>query len=260
MRVKDAPDLEVLALANPQGIQKMSFGGVSNLTMAWTMWLKDLFLSTNGNLEMLGGLNAASQTLGQDQMLMATASKQVQEMQDRMIGFASTTMRKLLWWDWEDPVTEQKLVKALKSTGEPIQVVLSPEERQKVNVLDLNVEIHPYSMQYQSPGERLQTIGMIWERYVIPGMQSMMQQGIVPNFDGLLRLIGKYANLPEIEDILTFSASSTLPEPGMRTPQAPVTTRNTVRTNRSAQNTTQGRETQMMQRLVGGGMGAGGNA
>lgn len=256
-KVKDAPDLEILALANPQGINQLHFGGVNNMTMAWTMWLKDLFIYTNGNLDMLGGLGAMSETLGQDQMLMATASKQVQEMQDRMIGFARTIMRKLMWWDWQDPLTEQQLVKTLKSTGEPLTIVLTPEDRQKVDMLDLNIEVHPYSMQHQSPGERLQTIGMVWERYILPSMETMMQQGIVPNFDGLLRLIGKHANLPEIEDILTFSAASTLPEAGARTPQSPVTTRNTVRTNRSMQNTPQGRQTQMMQRLLGSGTGAG---
>ena len=254
-KIKDAADLEILSLSNPQGIQKYHFGGVNNLTMYWAIWLKDLFVYTNGNLDILGGMGAMSETLGQDRMLMETASKQVQEMQDRMLMFAKTVMQKLIWWDWEDPITEQRLVKKLKSTGEPVTVTLTPEERQQIDVLDLNIEIHPYSMRYQSPGERLQTIGMVWERYIIPGMAAMEAQGMAPNFDGLLRLIGQYADLPEIEDILTFSGESTLPEGGSRMPQAPVTTRNSVRTNRSMQDTPRSRETAMLQQLSGGAMG-----
>lgn len=252
-RVRDASHLEVLALTNPQGIQDYHFGGPNNLTMVWALWLKDLFVYTNGNLEMLGGLGAMSDTLGQDKMLMATASKQVQEMQDRVLGFAKAVFSKLIWWDWRDPVTDQRLVQTLRSSGEPVTVTLTAEERQQVDVLDLNIDIHPYSMQYQSPGERLATIGQVWQQYVLPAMQAMQAQGMTPNFDALLRLVGKYANLPEIEEIITFGGESTLPEAGVKAPQSPVTTRNTVRTGRSQQNTPRGRETQMLQRLLGQG-------
>ena len=257
-RIKNAGDGAVLAVENPESVKEYKFGGVDQVSMALTVWLKELFSYTQGNLDGLGGLSPMSETLGQDRMMLATASKRVAVMQDKTIAFAKGVQRAIAWWDWTDPLTDNELIHRVEGTEIDVQVKLSAEERKMVNILDLNIDIVPYSMQHSSPGEKLQSLTGIWNTFIVPAMPMMQEQGITPNLEKMLRVISKWANMPELEDILTFAGQPSQREGGLRLPASPVKTSTNIRENRTTGGTGAGRAAGMIQSLLGGSSGGDG--
>jgi len=84
------------------------------------------------------------------------------------------------------------------------------------------LRIDPYSMQYRTPPERLQTLLGIWNQVILPAAQAMAQQGIVPDWKGFVRKVAELAHLDELEEVLIFAqspATGSAPEAGLATGQ-----------------------------------------
>ena len=130
-------------------------------------------------------------------------------MQHRTVEFAQGVMHDLAYYLWTDPLIELPLVKRVAGTSIEIPVTFSAEDREG-DFLDYNIQIEPFSMQDQSPGQRLQTITQVFSQFIAPFAPMMQAQGIQINFQGLLRTVAKYTNMTELDDLLTFYG----PRPG----------------------------------------------
>lgn len=250
-----AEDGDAIRMDNPGQAREYRFGGIDQPNMAFFLQLVDKFSYMNGNLDSLGGLSPQAQTLGQDEMLARSASKRVADMQDRVEGFVTNVIKSLAFYLWNDPLINLPLVKRMANTDISVPVRFTPEDREG-DFLDYNIEIEPYSMQHESPGTRLQTINGLMNNVLMPLAGPMAQQGIQVNFEGLLKLIAKYSNMPEVSEIITFvGQQATMPPQGadggqVAPAQPPVTTRNYVRTNRPGASRS-GKDYAMMQTLLG---------
>ena len=67
------------------------------------------------------------------------------------------------------------------------------------------MKLEPYSLQYRSPTERLETIRQTMMQMVAPFMQSMAEQGIHVDFEALYKIIGDYTGLDELNEILIYT-------------------------------------------------------
>jgi hypothetical protein len=224
--------------------------------LAFLLQIKDMYFTLGGNLDALGGLSPQAETLGQDQLLLGSATNRLVDMQDRTTEGVTDVIRSLMWYEWTDPLRSRKIKYKVPGTGIDMELNWSPEQREG-DVIQYDMVVQPYSMVSSSPGSKLQAISQVFDKFIAPYQPQMEQQGIGVNFESLMRTISKYGNLPELEDMLTFGQPPPLQEPGAGGPasprQAPVTTRNNVRTNIPGANR-QGSDTALAAILAGGRM------
>lgn len=233
--------------------QEFKTGGADQVTLAMFLQAKGLFTYLAGNLDALGGLSPQAGTLGQDQLLSVNASRRVSEMQNRMVEFSRGVINSLAWYLLNDPLIDMKIAKRVPGYESiEVPVDISPENR-KGDYLDFNFDVEPYSAQDVTPGQRLQTLTMFFQQFLVPFAPMLAQSGIQINFQGLLKLVAKYSNIDELSDILTMAIPPEEPdvqgEKGRK--MSPVTRRENVRINRPG-STEQGKDEAMMQMMLGG--------
>lgn len=254
-RIKDASDGDLINMNNPAGVNEIRQGGADQVGLAFSIHVKDLCSYMFGNLDVLGGLSPQSDTLGQDRLLAASASKRLGSMADATVTMAQKVIESLAYWLWTDPLIELPMVKRIPGLeGFEIESRYTPESREG-DYLDYNFKIEPYSMQHKSPGDRLMSIDRLFGKYLANPlvMQSMMEQGIGVDAEGLIRLVAKYEDMDELEELLMFMNSSGPDERGPIESLRPgVTHRTTERINRPGA-TRPGRDQIMIQALTGGG-------
>lgn len=252
-RIVDANDGEAIRMDNPDKAREYNFGGIDQTSLAFLLQLKDMFVYLGGNLDTLGGLSPMSETVGQDTLLNQNASKRVAEMQDRVVDFAGSIIEKEAWYLWYDPLIQLPLVKQRPGSSFEIPTVFDPEKMEG-DFLDYNFDIEPYSMQHSSPGMKLQTLLQTFQQYVLPLLPVLQQQGINVNIQALFETISKYANVPELMDVLEVVGVSTTFNPGVvgeMSPKPAVTKHTTERVNRPG-STRSGKDQALSQALING--------
>lgn len=251
-KILDASDGESIGIDNPNAAQEVNFGGIRQESLAFLLATKDLFTYFAGNLDMLGGLGPQADTLGQDQLLSASASMRIQRMQKNVYRFTEGIVKDLCYWLFTDPYINIPVVKRVKGFDDvTVTVPFGPEERRENDFVEYNIKIEPYSMQHKTPESKLQGIRTILNEMVIPLIPMMQQQGIGLNLEALFKKIGKLANLTELDEILVYQNPTIQNEPvGEAPPKAQTTTRRYERINRPGA-TNQGKSQILQQALLG---------
>jgi len=256
-RIKNAEDGEAFLMDNPEGAREFKFGGIDQANLAFTVFCKDLYTYVAGNLDMLGGLGPQSQTVGQDKLLAANSSRRLARMQQKVFEFDQGVLRDLAYYIWNDPLLDM----AIEKHGPPgsdirIPTRFTPEDRQG-EFLDYEITIEPYSLQYLSPQERLSTMVQLVTQVIMPLLPTAQDPNSPLDIVALIRQIGKLANLEsEFNQIFKIGGQPVMEtDPAQqerKTPQrAPVSHRTYERVNRPGA-TTQGKDTALMQTLLGG--------
>jgi hypothetical protein len=253
-RIIKANDGETLRMDNPDRAREYRFGGIDQPSLAFLLQVKDLFVYLGGNLDSLGGLSPMADTLGQDQLLAQNASKRVADMQDRVITFTRDIISSLGFYLFTDPLINLQLTKPVPGFEELSVPVSFDALSMQGDFLDYNVEIEPYSMQHQSPQMKLQTLVQVFQQFIAPYLPMMAEQGIGISFERLLKTIGKYSNVPELNDVLEFTAPSNQdqrPPVGQMPAKFGTTKHISERVNRPGA-TRQGKDAALAQTLLGG--------
>jgi hypothetical protein len=252
-RIKSANDGEIIAMNNPEQVREFRFGGPDQAQMAMFIQNKDLFNWFGGNIDLLGGLSPSSSTATQDQQLGTTASKRLEVMRQAFQMFAMSVGRSVANEIWYNPTIELPLVEQLPNTGMEIPVEFSTDALEG-DYLDYNVNIDPFSLVYLSPQERLSALGQIMERFILPALPLLQQQGASINAEEYMSVITQYSNMPELRNIVSFSNPQQMSgdEGPVNPTAAPAkTTREYVRKNVPTGGTRQFRDSQMAMALFG---------
>ena len=236
--------------------EKISAGGIDQPSMAFFLQVRNLYSYFSGNLDSLGGLAPATETVGQDKLLAEAASSRMKFMAEKTIEFLGEIFKTLAWFDWTDPVRERTVTRKIGSHGLTIDSQWSAETREG-DFLDYNFDIDVYSIQDDSPEAKLSRIGAVFERYVVPSIPLIQGQGGEVDIQMLFELLAKYSDTPEIADIVKFGKTDAGPQEqpyGNPEPsKMPAnTTRTNVRVNRSAGGTQAAKDNTMSQLLLGG--------
>jgi len=251
-RILSANDGDMVRLDDPKAAQEYKFGGIDQESLGFLIMVKDLFAYLGGNLDALGGLGPQAETLGQDQLLTASASQRMQKMQNRTVGFTKRVIGDLGWYQWTDPTTEYAVTKRVPGLDVAVEDVFGPMDREQASeFMRFNIKIQPYSMQNQTPEMKLMAIKEIFMNFLAPFAPQMAEQGITINFEGLLKLISDLGNLPELNELLDYANPQQQQQPTQPPKQSPVTTRKYERINRPGA-TRQGKDQIMQQALFGG--------
>jgi len=248
-RVINANDGEMIAVDNTKNVHEVKYGGIDQSNLAFLIHLKDLYSYLAGNLDALGGLSPQSDTLGQDKLLNANASQRLMKMQQRTVNKTTNVIKAQGFYLWDDPVSEYPINYQIKGTDIVIARTFTPQDRQSPYEA-FALSIQPYSMQHQTPQARLNGILGIIERLAVPMLPIMQAQGASLDLEALFRLIAKYGDWPELNEIITYIDPQHAPAPGGEAKQSPNTKRTYERVNRPGA-TRQGKDQALMQTLLG---------
>jgi len=244
----EANDGDMIGVDDPSAVGEASSGGPNQTNLAFFLSQTNLMDMLAGNLKSLGGLAPSAETLGQDQMLAAANSKRAVWMQDRVYNFVLPVIRDLACYLFYDPLIDLPLTARIGKEDVPIRF---NAEMREGDFLDYNLSIEPFSLQRDTPQTKLALVNSVLQN-LIPLMPIAQQQGVVPNIEGYLKLVGKLGNLPELESLVTFGAPQQQAPSPVGTPplKAAMTTRRYERVNRGGV-TTQGKQQAMISTLLG---------
>jgi hypothetical protein len=253
-RIVKANDGDAIAMDDPSSAKEYRYGGMDQQNLGFMLQINDVYSRHAGNLDTLGGLSPQADTATQERILSESASKRMTDLQDRTVQFTKEVGKALGWHLWYDKLTTLPLYKRDPGTGYEIPMTFTPEERDG-DLYEYNIDIEPYSMQDKGPGAKLRVVKEFIAEVVAPFAPQMAQAGMQINFEGLARTYAKYANMNELEEIITFGNPQAPPPeaaPEQTAPAKPsTTTRNYVRTSRPGASRG-GKEAIMAAALFGG--------
>lgn len=232
-RYKRAMDGEFIKMDNPELIKELATPGPDPRLLAFFLQSKDMFAWLLGNLDTLGGLSPQAETLGQERLLSAGASRRLDDMRDRITDTVQTVQESIGDYIWNDPDLDKFFTKRIGGPGlSGVDATIRfNSEMKEGDLIDFNIGILLNSMQELTPSERLQTVQNFVERFYIPLASLFEQQGITLDLKELSHLVARYTGVCELPSIIKTGQP---PPPliggrGDRGRQSPVTTRNVVR-------------------------------
>lgn len=256
-RVLKTDDMEFTKVDDPSAIQVVPWNGPNQNNFQMFMTGKDIFSWLGGNLDMLGGLSPQSKTASQDELLAQNASAAMAAMQNSTMSFTVSVLKSLLWFHHHHPTQVMRTRHVIPDTGGvAFTRSVTPQQRQQVPFEEMDVRIDPYSLVYQTPQSRLQTLMQTITQMYIPLAGLMQQQGVSLDLNKMLQKIGRYSDDPDLEEVLTVAAPPPMDSPsgaGADGPSAaPQTKRSYERISRSGR-TDQAYEA--TQRMMGNALG-----
>lgn len=236
---------------SPEQIKQFEMGGVDQRDMALATFLQQEYDRFAGNLQAMGGLGAQASTVGQEELIHGSVTKNVADMRMAVIGFASECILDLGRLMWEDQNLELTTSMDVADTGIFVDSSWSPDLRVG-NFEDYEFRVEPYSMVFKTPEQKLQELFQVL-REVAPLWPMFQASGATLDAEAIVNEIARLKNRPEFNQFITFANSTGMlggDENTIR--QSPVTTRETIRRNVPTGGTAESRANAMIQSLMGG--------
>jgi hypothetical protein len=254
-RIMQANDGDVLRVDRPEATREAKFGGIDQPSLAFGIQIRDLFSYLAGNLDAMGGLSTMAPTLGQEELLKASSSQKIQDMQASMLRFARSVCKSVAWYVWTDPVRDYQVTKPIDGTDIEVPVVFRPSDRDpESKFLELELDIRPTSMQDASNTQRLQTVTQTFTQYLAPLAPIMAQQGMMLDVQAFVRQVAELTNTPEINDLVKVAPAPQEPQGAPEQQGMPDrTTREYIRRSVPNGGTREARDNVLSQVLAGGG-------
>jgi len=196
--VKNAGDRETVRVNNVGDMQELKSGGVNPDSYDWIQYLEAQYSIGNGNLYTMGGRGVQAKTLGQEQMLQSNASRILEDMVVQVHDFTESIMRKWAWRLWSDPLISMPEVKRIPGVVD-LDVVFDQAAKEG-DFQDFSFSIEAYSMQRYSPTLEYQKTIQFLTQWVLPISQMASQQGVTLDVDAVTKDLGRYLNIPNLED------------------------------------------------------------
>ena len=261
-RIGSADDGDIVRSDRPEATKEAKYGGVDQNSLAFMVQLRQMFSYLGGNLDTMGGLSKASDTVGQEQLISQSASTKISDYQAAVSSAVQKVVVDLAKYLYHDPVADPRIYKTIPETNVTIKADFSPSMR-TIDFVDYNIDIAPFSMQSRSPAERVQTVSQIVSNFVLPMAQNMQQMGSTFDMNQFIDIVAKYSNTPELRDVVRnmspeeqemFKEASEMAKATQAGSVKPTqTTRKYVRENVAAGMTGTARDDAMTRMMMGAG-------
>lgn len=192
-RLVSAPDTGSVKVSNSEGVKVVEWPGIDPQQYQWVNYLENQLSMQNNNLYLLGGQGTGAETLGQDQLQFANASKSVDDMTDKTYGFTQSVAKKMVWYFWSDPLISVPMIKRIQGFGD-IPVVFDRAARDG-EFWDYSFNIEPYSLQRLSAMVEFQRTLSLLTQWILPSAQIAAQQGAQINIPKATQHLAKMAGL-----------------------------------------------------------------
>jgi len=197
-RLAAATDLKTVKVSNIEGIKTIEWPGIDPEHYNWIQYLEQQYSLQGNNLYTLGGRNAGAETLGQEQMLFANASKSIDDMVESVYGFTKSIVNKMVYYFWTDPLISIPQIKRIDGYGE-IPVIFDRAAREG-EFWDYEFDIEPYSMQRLSPSVEFQRTLSLLTQWILPTASIAAQQGAIINIPKATKHLAKMSGLRGFDD------------------------------------------------------------
>lgn len=249
--LKRANDGDMVEVEDAKEIGLIKMGGVDPGNHAFFQSIDGLFDRMAGNLTAILGLGAQAGTLGQEQLIHGSVSNVIAQMQQRVLEATTGLIRDLGYMLWHDQfkVIPGRL-EIPGAEGYSVDATWTPEDREG-DFFDYNFGIDVYSMPYQSPQQRAQTINQLVGLYAQFAQMLMMQGGTI-DLQALTEIHAELLNEPRIKELIKFASLMPDQQPGPGDVGMPTaTSREYVRRNVSSGGTPQAQRTEQQQAWTG---------
>jgi hypothetical protein len=252
-RILNANDGDMIKVDRPEATREARFGGVDQVSLAYSIQLRQLFDFMGGNLSAMGGLSAMADTLGQEEIIKASSSQKIQDMQSHVILFAERAVSSLASWVWYDPVRNFDLIDKLKETGLEIPLKFTPKHRKESEFIEMNFDISPSSMRESSPEQKLAVLSNTISNFLVPLTPNLEAQGLTVDAASFIRQIAELTNMPDIESLIMpiGSMGEATEITQNQSGRQANTTRKYIRENISTGGTQEARDSADIQALMG---------
>lgn len=196
-RVTNATDGESVKVDDINAMKEVEFGGTADASYNWVEWLNNKWSEQLGNANLIGGLRAESGTLGQEQMMLANASANIDDMTGRVHGLLRRIFNTFAFHIFTDPFLDVTVSKR-KVGMYDIPVHLTADTREG-DFWSYNFDVEPYSMQRMNPQMRMRRIMELVSGIIIPTMPLAQQQGANLNIPKLVKVISRDMDLTDSE-------------------------------------------------------------
>lgn len=252
--VSNAPDGAAIALADPSKVTQAIFGGVDPRSSALLLQLIQEHSRQAGNPDLMGGLGPQSKTAKQDELLNENLNKRLDDMRRSVVRFVKGVCEDVGWYAFTDPLLSSSLELRSASGMTSIPITFTANDI-RGSFLRYNFSVNPYSMQEPTPSGQLQMMTNVFQQAIAPFAQALAAQGMAINFRGYLETLAKYANMPELNQILIYQPMPEQQAPEAAMPQSTkpaVTSRTYERVNRPGA-TSQGKRAETVKMFMGAG-------
>jgi len=196
--IRKASDGAVI-MGNPNAVKRLQSGGPSDASYKSAEYFEQQGNRIGGNPNLVGGSQAQSETLGQEQMLWQSAGVRLGEWRNRVLKVAEHIFKRLAWYVWHDEDLSVPVSIPLGG-GHYHTQVWTPRSRQGA-FKDYELKIEPYALHYDTPKEEYTATVNLMQNIVVPLAPILAQQGIYIDAQRLLHILGKKGGLEEFAEI-----------------------------------------------------------
>lgn len=205
-RIKIASDGQWVKVQEPQEIETITTGGVDPGNQAFFMGVMDMYDRMAGNLTAMLGLGAQADTASQEQLIHGAVNKKEAQMQYRVVDGTTRLIKSLAFMLWEDQV--KTIPGRMEIPGANLSVDSTWRPGYRLGSFeDYKLMVDVYSMAYQSPSQRVQSLNNLLTQTFLPASQMLAQQGGQINLQALTDFYADMLNMPELRKVVQFSVT-----------------------------------------------------
>ncbi|HDY89186.1 MAG TPA: hypothetical protein ENH82_13855 [bacterium] len=190
---RDAKDGDFIGLNNVQNTREVTLGGVIPEIYPFLGFSLQQFSEQGGNLNTTGGRTIQAETLGQEELLMANAGRQLNMMSQKVHNFASSIGEKLAYEMWNNPTLQMATI--TKAAGIVDIPILYDQTEQQGRFTDYELDIQMYSMQRATPEQKFTKMMQLLNGWILPTAQLAAQQGKILNIPEVTKDLSNYIDL-----------------------------------------------------------------
>jgi len=205
-KLRLAADGEWVGVQDPREVNVIRSGGPDPGNQNFMLNSMEIFDRMAGNLPAMLGLGTSADTVGQEKLIHASASRKEAQMQRRVIESTVDVIEELAYLLWLDE---------FKTIPGQIELEGMPEYKAKSDWVpgdregefkDYQIQIDVHSMSYQSPSDRVKAVNSLLSQTYAPMMQMLAEQGGMIDFQRLTSFYSEMLNLPRLREIVVFTA------------------------------------------------------
>ena len=192
-RLREAPNNGIVTFESLEDLQELSWGGVNDKNYDWVAFMLQQFVQQGMNTDLLGGKGPSADTLGQEQMVYANATRMIGNMANRFHNFMGSVVKKLAWAFWVEPTTYVPIVREVPGIGSVDAVF---RERDKVgDFYDFVFDVQAYSTQRELPETKYNKLMQFLTQWILPTMERAAAQGVTINIEEATEQLAQYLGI-----------------------------------------------------------------
>ena len=196
--ILNAKNMDMLIAKHADKISKFDFGGVTADNYGWLQWIDREFTQAGGGSNpTLAGTGPTADTLGQEQMVQANATREANNFYNRFQSWMTSVLRKWSWALMEDPGAYFEVLDTVNipGVGTYEYPVYYTQADKAADFNDFVFKIRAHSTQRKSPEQKYAQLFQFCTQWLLPTTQLRAQQGSSLDIEMVDKLLADYQGI-----------------------------------------------------------------